>query len=78
MPYYVFQVAENVAEHERFVALESFDAYREARNFARAQRRENPDLDARSIRVVFAESSELAENLLRQPREAPILREWEK
>ncbi len=78
MPYYVFQVAEDAAVHDRFTELNSFEAYREARDFARAQREEQPDLDARSIRIVFSESAELAENLLRQPREAPILREWEK
>ncbi len=78
MPYYVFRLDEGAKDAQRPRLLKFFDGYRDARDFARTERAQNPELDAQTIRVVFAESPELAEHLLLQPREAPILREWEK
>lgn len=78
MPYYVFQVEGEEPARRRMRCLGSFAAYRDARTLARAERRKQPEAAAQAVRVVFAASEELAEALLRQPREAPILQEWEK
>lgn len=78
MPYFVFQVAGDDPASAPLELLDSFDAYKDARNLARARRKENPEAGPKAVRVVFAETTELAEALLRQPREAPILKEWEK
>ena len=78
MPYFVFRAESDPANAGALTLLDSFDAYRDARSLARATRKENPETDPGSVRVVFAETAELAEALLRQPREAPILKEWEK
>ena len=78
MPYFVFQVAGDDLASAPLELLDSFDTYRDARSLARARRKENQEADPKAVRVVFAETAELAEALLRQPREAPILKEWEK
>ena len=78
MPYFVFQVEGDEPAKRRMQCLDSFDAYRDARALARAERRKQPEAAAQAVRVVFAASQELAEALLLQPREAPILQEWEK
>ncbi len=78
MPYFVFQIEGANPETREIHFLRSFEAYREARASAREERAKRPDAEPEAIRVVFAESRELAEGLLRQPREAPILQEWEK
>lgn len=78
MPYFVFRAEGDPANAGALALLDAFDAYRDARSLARASRKENPDADPKAVRVVFAETAELAEALLRQPREAPILKEWEK
>ncbi len=58
--------------------LDAFDAYRAARDFARARRAEG-GLDARQeIKMIFAKDETEAEMRLRERRERPILREWEK
>ena len=78
MPYFVFQVASGDPTSAPLELLASFDAYRDARLLARTRRKESREADPKVVRVVFAETAELAEALLRQPREAPILKEWEK
>lgn len=78
MPYFVFQVASGDPTSAPLELLDSFNAYRDARSLARTRRKENQEADPKTVRVVFAETAELAEALLRQPREAPILKEWEK
>ena len=78
MPYFVFQVEGANPESRTINFLQAFENYREARASARDERARQPGVGPESVRVVFAESRELAEGLLRQRREAPTLREWEK
>ena len=78
MPYFVFQVEGTDPSNRQLTCLASFENYREARTLARGERGKRPDAGAEAVRVVFAESQGLAEGLLRQRREAPILQEWEK
>ena len=78
MPYFVFHAEGDPVNAGELTLLDTFDTYRDARSLARTNRKKNPDADPKAVRVVFAETAELAEALLRQPREAPILKEWEK
>lgn len=78
MPYFVFQVEGANPESRVINFLQVFENYRDARTLAREERGKQPDAGPETVRVVFAESQELAEGLLRQRREAPILQEWEK
>ncbi len=77
MPYFVFRITDESASRGRSLELlDSFDAFREAKNHARSLRTEQP-ADV-TIKVIFAESDELAEQQLTQQRPEPIMREWEK
>lgn len=78
MPYFVFQVEGANPANRDIHFLKVFENYRDARTRAREERARQPDAGPEAVRVVFAESRELAEGLLRQRREAPILKEWEK
>ena len=78
MPYFVFQVEGTNPESRVINLLQVFESYRDARTLAREERAKQSDAGPEAVRVVFAESQELAEGLLRQRREAPILQEWEK
>lgn len=78
MPYFVFQVEGANPASREINCLQAFANYREARTLAREERAKQPGSGPEAVRVVFAESQELAEGLLRQQREAPILKEWEK
>ena len=78
MPYFVFQVEGADPSSRDLNFLQAFENYREARDFARQERAKQPGAEPETVRVIFAESQELAEGLLRQRREAPILQEWEK
>ena len=78
MPYFVFRVQGEEPATRQLELLETCEGYRDAKTFARARRQEEPPTEALTFRIVFAESQELAEVLLRQPRNAPILKEWEK
>ena len=77
MPYFVYQVTGALAEAGALELLGEFAGYREARTCARARRAELGG-DPGAVRLVFSETAELAEALLRAPRAAPTLREWEK
>ena len=79
MPYFVYrmnQVGETVVK--QLEKLDSFDAYRDARNFARELRKNQPTDDSTTIKVIFAATELDAEEQLMEKREKPILREWEK
>ena len=78
MPYFVFKIEGAEPESRDINFLKVFENYRDARTLAREERARQPDAGPETVRVVFAESQELAEGLLRQRREAPILQEWEK
>ena len=78
MPYFVFKVEGSDPASRDIDFLQVFENYRDARTHAREERAKQPDAGPEAVRVIFAESQELAEGLLRQRREAPILQEWEK
>ena len=78
MPYFVFHVTGKLQKTGSLSLLGEFGNYREARTLAREKRGELDTADPASVRLVFGETQDLAEALLRTPREAPILQEWEK
>ncbi|MDG1249780.1 MAG: hypothetical protein P8O75_04025 [Gammaproteobacteria bacterium] len=76
MPYFVFHlVRDGRMRLDEINLVDQFDAYKEAKQFARAQR----ELDAgKEIKIMFEEDASMAESKLAEQRDAPILREWEK
>jgi len=79
MPYYVFRIAQGpTAIIKNLDLLNEFDAYKEAQEFAKQSRAEQPADDTSQIKVMFADNRLQAEEQLQERREEPILREWEK
>ena len=71
MPYYVYKIH----PPKRLEYMDAFDAYREAKLFTRARRKELGSEDTCTVRMIFAPSKEQAERLLQEVREAghPLL-----
>ena len=76
MPYFVFHlVRDGRMRLDEINLVDQFDAYKEAKQFAHAQR----ELDTgKEIKIMFEEDASMAESKLAEQRDAPILREWEK
>ena len=76
MPYFVFHlVRDGRMRLDEINLVDQFDAYKEAKQFARAQR----ELDTgKEIKIMFEEDASMAESKLAEQRDAHILREWEK
>lgn len=78
MPYYVFRITQATQLVKNLDLQESFEEYKEARNYAREQRAQQVADDKAIIKLVFAASQLEAEEHLLEQREKPILMEWEK
>ena len=76
MPYFVFHlVRDGRMRLDEINLVDQFDAYKEAKQFARAQR----ELDTgKEIKIMLEEDESMAESKLAEQRDAAILREWEK
>lgn len=79
MPYFVYKITSaSTGAIKDLECIDSYEAFKHAKKFVREQR-EVMETDSRtSIKMIFAENELEAEQRLREPREAPILREWEK
>ena len=65
MPYFVYRISP-----QRFMKyLEQYDAYKEAREYARSLRAQQEASDPDTIKIVFAEQQVEAEALLKAKRE---------
>jgi hypothetical protein len=79
MPYYVYEITPGPTELMKNLELrEQYDAYREARNYARNRRAELEAGSKIQVKMIFAASQLEAEEKLLEVREKPILMEWEK
>jgi hypothetical protein len=65
MPYFVF----NVKPYAQIQKLAEFDGFREASSLAKSLRSAQPEPASGRIKIMFADSLELAEDLLCQTRE---------
>jgi len=73
MPYFVFRIE---ADH-RLKHLETFTAFREAKQFARKLRAERPEDAEYEVRMVFAKELSEGRRLLATRRKASPVEEWE-
>ena len=79
MPYFVYKIAPGVSKIvKNLEALESFDKFKEAKNFAKEKRQQENAAEGNIYKVIFAENSIDAEEKLQEQREESIVREWEK
>ena len=79
MPYFVYKITPGVTPLiKNLDYIEEFPSYREARKLTRELRGQaTPDAED-SVKMIFAESRLMAEELLQEKREKPVLKEWEK
>ena len=79
MPYYLFQIkaADELGLVKNLELLDSFEAFREAKNAAKKLRAEQTD-DTLVYKVMFAETQLAAEEQLLEKREQPVLMEHER
>lgn len=79
MSYYVFRIIQGpTALFKNLELLKEFAAFKEAQNFAKEARAQQPPAANSNIKVIFANNQLEAEEKLMETREQPILREWEK
>ena len=71
MAYYVYKIHRS----KRLEYVDEFEAYRDAKTFTRAMRKDLTPEDDHTIRMIFAPSQEQAERLLKEVREARPLGE---
>lgn len=79
MPYFVYKIAPGVSQIvKNLEPLESFEKFKEAKNFAREKRQQQDTNDGTIYKIIFAENVIDAEEKLQEQREETVLREWEK
>jgi len=79
MPYYLYKVTrpDGFGLIKQLELIDSFDAFRDAKNAAKQMRAEAVDGDS-SYKVMFAENQLTAEEQLLEKREQPVLMEHER
>lgn len=78
MPYFIFKVQKEGGETRDLEYVGCLDRFKEAKAEVRTMRAGLPAGSDCMVRMVFAGDRAEAEARLRERREAPILREWEK
>ena len=79
MPYYVYKIQNaEMAMLKQLELINQFEAFKDAKNFAKSQRAEQAPGDASIIKVMFADNQLMAEELLMEKRDQPIVMEHEK
>ena len=77
--YYVYKISPTIANLVKpMVLLDTFDNYKDARQYAREQRQDSSNDPQDTFKVIFADNPLDAEEKLAEVREQPILKEWEK
>lgn len=79
MPYFVFRIENaEMAMLKQLELLKTFEAFKDAKTFAREQRMSQSSSDKATIKVMFADNQLQAEELLMEKRDKPIVMEHEK
>ena len=80
MPYYVFRMTspEGMELVKNLELIDTFDSFRDAKNFAKTQRAQQAEDEHATIKVMFADNQLLAEEQLLAFREKPVVMEHEK
>ena len=79
MPYYVFKIeSAELAMLKQLELVETFEKFKEAKNFARDVRASQEETDIAEVKVMFADNQLAAEEMLMEKRDKPIVMEHEK
>lgn len=79
MPYFIYRIKPGpTALIKNIELINEFDAFKEAKEFAKQERIDHADGDDIQIKVMFADNQLLAEEQIMEKREGSIAKEWEK
>jgi hypothetical protein len=79
MPYYIYIITSNESSNTRSVThVSDYESYKQAKTEIRRLRGERPLADNQVYKIIFAMDTAEAEKSLKEVREEPIAREWEK
>jgi hypothetical protein len=79
MPYFIYKITSGSAGALKSLeCLDKFQKFKQAKNRIREMRSEYENNERITLKMIFAENEFEAEQRLSTPRDAPILREWEK
>jgi putative IMPACT (imprinted ancient) family translation regulator len=79
MPYYIYIVTSNESSNSRSVThVNDHESYKQAKTEIRRLRGERPLAENQIYKIIFAKDLAEAEKSLKEVREEPIAREWEK
>jgi len=79
MPYYLYIVTTQESTNSKSLSLVSeFDSFRTAKTEVKRLRAEAPLAENQVYKIIFAADQAEAEKSLKERREQPIAREWEK
>ena len=79
MPYYVYKVGTaELAMLKQLELINTFEKFKEAKNFARDTRAGLDEADVTEVKVMFADNQLAAEEMLMEAREKQIVMEREK
>ncbi|MGH1537911.1 MAG: hypothetical protein ACRBDX_07670 [Gammaproteobacteria bacterium] len=79
MPYFIYKITSGSAGAiKNLECLDKYEKFKQAKNYIRDKRTEFENDSRTTIKMIFAENEFEAEQRLDSPRDAPILREWEK
>jgi hypothetical protein len=79
MPYYIYIITANESSHSRSVRqVREFESFRETKTEIKRLRVEQPLAANQVYKIIFAVDSAAAEKSLKEVREQPIAKEWEK
>jgi len=73
MPYFIYKITSGSLE-----CLDKYDKFKDAKKHIREKRTDFDKESRIALKMIFAENEFEAEQRLSAPRDAPILREWEK
>ena len=79
MPYFIYRIKPGpTALIKNIELINEFDAFKEAKEFAKQARIDQADGGDIQIKVMFADNQLLAEEQIMEKREGSMVKEWEK
>jgi hypothetical protein len=79
MPYYIYKLTlGSTGTIKELESIDKYEEFKQAKKLIREKRIEFENDKRISLKMIFAENEFEAEQRLSAPRDAPILREWEK
>ena len=79
MPYFIYRIKQGpTALVKNIELINEFEAFKEAKEFAKQERIDQADGEDIQIKVMFADNQLHAEEQIMEKRDGSIVKEWEK